>query len=168
MQVAQATLAFKFAQEVADSNAKTLALFQTRFRTGAINEGDLARIETQKLESEQARDQAAQALRQSRVLLAFLIGVRGEGVADFDVDTKVLSFADVPSLSDATEESLLRTAFGHRPGSRCVRIPARFGLGADRPRPSGTAIPRHHPRGQLLARNSEPARTRAVHRRSLQ
>jgi cobalt-zinc-cadmium efflux system outer membrane protein len=114
VQVAQATLAYNFAQDVADSNAKTLALFQTRFRTGAINEGDLARIETQKLESEQARDQAAQALRQSRVLLAFLIGVRGE-VADFDVDTKILSFAAVPSLSDATEESLLRTAFGHRP-----------------------------------------------------
>ncbi len=114
LQVAQATLGLKFAQEIADSNAKTLTLFQTRFRTGTINEGDLARIETQKLESEQARDQAAQALRQSRVLLAFLIGVRGE-VADFDVDTKVLVFAELSSLAGATEESLLRSAFEHRP-----------------------------------------------------
>jgi cobalt-zinc-cadmium efflux system outer membrane protein len=114
LQVAEAVLGYKFAKEIAETNAKTLDLFQTRFRSGAINEGDLARIETQKLEADQARDQAAQALRQSRVALAFLIGVRGV-VADFDVDTKVLNFAEPSSLAGATEVSLLRTAFEHRP-----------------------------------------------------
>jgi cobalt-zinc-cadmium efflux system outer membrane protein len=114
LQVAQSTLGHKFANEVADTNAKTLALFQTRLRAGAINEGDLARIQTQKLESDQALDQSAQALRQARVALAFLIGVRGQ-VTDFDVDAKVLNFAEVASLSTTTEENLLRTAFEHRP-----------------------------------------------------
>ena len=114
VQVAQAVLGYKFAKEVADSNVKTLDLFQTRFRSGAINEGDLARIQTQKLEADQALDQATQALRQARVALAFLIGVRGE-VADFDVDVKTLDFAQPTSLSDATETHLLREAFDHRP-----------------------------------------------------
>jgi outer membrane protein, heavy metal efflux system len=114
VQIAQAVLGLKFAKEVADSNVKTLDLFQTRFRSGAINEGDLARIQTQKLETDQALDQAVQALRQARVALAFLIGVRGE-VPDFDVDTKVLNFNEPPDLAATSEERLLRSAFDHRP-----------------------------------------------------
>jgi outer membrane protein, heavy metal efflux system len=114
VQIAQAVLGLKFAKEVADSNVKTLDLFQTRFRSGAINEGDLARIQTQKLETDQALDQAVQALRQARVALAFLIGVRGE-VPDFDVDTKVLNFSEPPDLAATSEERLLRSAFDHRP-----------------------------------------------------
>jgi cobalt-zinc-cadmium efflux system outer membrane protein len=114
LQVAQAVLGFKFAKEVADTNNKTLQLFQTRFRSGAINEGDLARIETQKLESDQALDSAGQALRQARVALAFLIGVRGE-VPDFDVETQVLNFSQPEGLAATSEERLMRTAFDHRP-----------------------------------------------------
>jgi cobalt-zinc-cadmium efflux system outer membrane protein len=114
LQVAQTALAYDFANEIAESNAKTLALFEARFRSGAINEGDLARIQTQKLESDQALDLAAQTLRQARVALAFLMGVRGR-VPDFGVDTKVLAFAERSSLASATEESLLRAAFEHRP-----------------------------------------------------
>jgi cobalt-zinc-cadmium efflux system outer membrane protein len=114
LQVAQAVLTRKFAKDVADSNLKTLELFQTRFRSGAINEGDLARIETQKLESDQALDQTTYALREARVALAFLIGVRGE-VPDFDVDPKVLDFAQPLALTDMTEERLLRAAFDRRP-----------------------------------------------------
>jgi cobalt-zinc-cadmium efflux system outer membrane protein len=114
VQVVQAVLAQKFAKEVADSNVKTLELFQTRFRSGAINEGDLARIQTQKLESDQALDAAGQALRQARVALAFLIGVRGQ-VPEFGVDTKVLDFAQPAPLVDSTEEGLVRTAFERRP-----------------------------------------------------
>lgn len=114
LQVAQAVLTLKFAKQVSESNARTLQLFQTRFRSGAINEGDLARIVTQKLESDQALDQAAQALRQARVALAFLIGVRGV-VPDFDVETKVLDFTVPAGLGDASEDRLLRVAFAHRP-----------------------------------------------------
>jgi cobalt-zinc-cadmium efflux system outer membrane protein len=114
LQVAQAVLGYKFAKEVAVTNQRTLDVFQTRFHSGAINEGDVARIQTQKLESDQAFDQATQALREARVGLAFLIGVRGE-VSDFNVDVRVLDFVQPAPLTDATEEGLLRVAFDHRP-----------------------------------------------------
>jgi outer membrane protein, heavy metal efflux system len=114
LQVAQASLAFRFAKEVAESNQKTLEIFQNRYRSGAINEGDVARIETQKLESDQALDEAMQGLRQARVALAFLVGVRGL-VPDFDVDTKILTYSLPPALADTSEERLLRTAFDRRP-----------------------------------------------------
>ena len=114
VQIAQAVLAHGFAKEVASSNLTTLKKFQVRYAAGAINEGDLQRIETQKLESEQAVENALYALREARVALAFLLGVRG-GVPDFDVDPKILDFALPDALKDATAERLLRTAFEHRP-----------------------------------------------------
>ncbi len=114
LQVAQAVLAYRFAKEIADSNEKTLELFQARYRGGAINEGDVARIETQKLEADQALDNDVQMLRQARLGLAFLVGVRGI-VPDFEVDTKVLTFSSPPTLTTATEDSLLRAAFERRP-----------------------------------------------------
>ncbi|MGH7272563.1 MAG: TolC family protein, partial [Polyangiaceae bacterium] len=114
LQIAQAVLAQKFAKEVASTNGKTLDLFETRFHSGAINEGDLARVQTQKLESDQALDAAVEVSRQARVTLAFLIGVRGE-VPDFDVDTSVLDFREPSAIAQATEEGLMRLAFGHRP-----------------------------------------------------
>lgn len=114
LQVAQAVLAYRFAKDVAESNQKTLDIFQTRFHGGAINEGDVARIETQKLESDQAADEASLALRQARVALAFLVGVRGL-VPEFEVDTKVLTYAMPTPLAGATEEGLMRTAFDRRP-----------------------------------------------------
>jgi cobalt-zinc-cadmium efflux system outer membrane protein len=114
LQVAQAVLAYRFAKDVAESNQKTLDIFQTRFHGGAINEGDVARIETQKLESDQAADEASLALRQARVGLAFLVGVRGL-VPEFEVDTKVLTYALPTPLAGATEEGLMRTAFDRRP-----------------------------------------------------
>jgi cobalt-zinc-cadmium efflux system outer membrane protein len=113
-QVAQAALGYKFSRDVAASNVLTLKKFQDRYRTGAINEGDLERIETQKFESDQAMTNAAQALRQARVALAFLLGVRGE-VPDFDVDTKVLDYSVPSALHDASEMSLLHVAVDHRP-----------------------------------------------------
>ncbi len=114
VQVAQAVLEYRFAKEVADSNAKTLEIFQVRYRGGAVNEGDVARIETQKLEADQALDSASQAVRQARVALAFLLGVRGV-VPEYEVDTKVLDFAPNPALDAATEDGLMRAAFDRRP-----------------------------------------------------
>jgi outer membrane protein, heavy metal efflux system len=114
LQIAQAVLAYRFEKEVVDTNQKTLELFQARYRGGAINEGDLARVETQKLQSDQALDAANEALRQARIALAFLIGVRGL-VPNFEVDTGVLTFGVPSSLASATEESLLRAAFDRRP-----------------------------------------------------
>jgi cobalt-zinc-cadmium efflux system outer membrane protein len=112
--VAQAVLGSKFAKDVADSNTTILDKFRVKYAAGAINDGDLARIETQKAESDQALDTSLQTLRQARVGLAFLLGVRGE-VPDFDVDPKVLDYSVPPTLRSATEVGLLRTAFDRRP-----------------------------------------------------
>jgi len=114
LQVAQAVLGYKFAKDVADSNTVILDKFKIKFAQGAINDGDLARMETQKAESDQALDTAVQTLRQARVALAFLLGVRGE-VPDFDVDTKALDYRVPEGLRGATEVGLLRLAFAHRP-----------------------------------------------------
>jgi cobalt-zinc-cadmium efflux system outer membrane protein len=114
VQVAEAALALKFAKDVAESNDKTLGLFQTRYKAGAVNDGDLARIETQKLEADQAVSTARYQLREARVALAFLMGIRGR-VPDFDIDASVLTFSVPPKLGDAAEVTLLRTAFDHRP-----------------------------------------------------
>jgi cobalt-zinc-cadmium efflux system outer membrane protein len=112
--VAQATLGYKFAKDVAASNTTLLDKFKVKYASGAINDGDLARIETQKSEADQALDGALQALRQARVALAYLLGVRGE-IPDFDVDTKVLDYSVPAALNDVTEVALLRLAFEHRP-----------------------------------------------------
>jgi cobalt-zinc-cadmium efflux system outer membrane protein len=114
LQVAQAILGYEFARQVAASNTETLRKFQARYSKGAINEGDLERIETQKLESDQTLDTAVQALRVARVALAFLLGVRGQ-VPEFAVDTHVLDFSVPPSVQNASEVGLLRNAFALRP-----------------------------------------------------
>ncbi|HEY1956262.1 MAG TPA: TolC family protein [Polyangiaceae bacterium] len=113
-QVARAELGLKFAKEVAQSNGTTLKKFQDRYKAGAIQEGDLMRIETQKLESDQALDSAQGALDDARYALAFLLGVRGR-VNAFDVDEKTLDYAVPLALRDATVTGLLRSAFDHRP-----------------------------------------------------
>ena len=114
LQVAQAALTLKFAKDVAATQATTLKKAQDRYKGGAINEGDLQRIEVQKLEANQAVDTAEYTLQAARVALAFLLGVRGE-VPQYDVDTKVLDYSVPAALRDATGVGLLRTAFDHRP-----------------------------------------------------
>src|SRR5262249_60438590 len=98
-QAAQATLRYNFAKQVASWNQLTLRKFQARYSKGAINEGDLQRIETQKLEADRALDTATQTLQAARVALAFLIGVRGQ-VPEFEVDTRVLDFSVPPLLRE--------------------------------------------------------------------
>ena len=113
-QVEQAQRGVALAKEVQATNVKTLQLFQIRMKAGDINDGDLARVETQKLESDQALDTAVQTLRQARFALAFLLGVRGP-VPEFTVDDKGLDYAVRSSLANADLDRLLRTALEHRP-----------------------------------------------------
>jgi cobalt-zinc-cadmium efflux system outer membrane protein len=114
LQIAQAQRALDFAKQAQATNVRTLELFQVRLRGGAVNEGDVARVETQKLESDQAVDQAAEAIHQARFALAFLLGVRGP-VPEFSVDDHVLDFSVPPDLETPSVDHLLRTAFDHRP-----------------------------------------------------
>jgi len=114
VQIAQSALALRFAKDIAATQATELQRTRDRFKAGAIHEGDLQRIEVQKLQADEAVDTAQFTLRSARVALAFLLGVRGN-VPDFDVDTKVLDYSVPSSLRDATEVGLLRVAFDHRP-----------------------------------------------------
>ncbi len=113
-QVVKAELDYVFAKEIATSNATTLKKFQDRYKAGAIQEGDLMRVETQKLESDSAVDDAANTLEDARYALAFLLGVRGR-VNAFDVDTTTLDYAVPGPLRGVSPVGLLRAAFDHRP-----------------------------------------------------
>ena len=119
VQVALAQQALNFAKDVLESNTKTLDLNKRRYAAGAINEGDLARVETAKLEADQAVDQAMLGLRQSRVALAFLLGVRGR-VPDFGVEDDVLKYRVPGTLQASTPEALMKQAFETRPDLRAL------------------------------------------------
>lgn len=112
--VARALLGYRFAKDMSTSQSTSLKKFQDRYRNGAINEGELERVEVQKLAADQAIDAAAYALRAARVELAFLLGARGN-VPDFDVDTTVLGYSVPKALQNAVAVDLLRMAFAHRP-----------------------------------------------------
>jgi cobalt-zinc-cadmium efflux system outer membrane protein len=111
--VVQATHQLKFAREVAESAGTSLDLNRRRY-PHVIDEGELARIETQKLEADQVLRQAILALRAGRVGLAFLLGERSE-IPDFEIDEHALDYRVPPALVDATEPALRRLAFERRP-----------------------------------------------------
>ncbi len=114
VQVAQAQLARDFTKSVAGTEAITLKKFRDRYHAGAINEGDLQRIEVAKLEADQALDAAGAVLEQARSALAFLLGVRGDA-PDFEVDSKVLDYREPVGTVGAAPVDVLHTAFDHRP-----------------------------------------------------
>jgi cobalt-zinc-cadmium efflux system outer membrane protein len=110
-----------FAGEVAEAQARTLQLSRARFDEGAISEADLARIETAKLEADQAQDQARAGFRAAQVALAFLLGVRGP-VPDFRAIPEELQSSAVPrGLAAETRDSLLARALQGRPDVLAAR-----------------------------------------------
>jgi cobalt-zinc-cadmium efflux system outer membrane protein len=119
VQVVLAQDSLDFAKEAQSTNRTELDLFQRRYDRGAINEGDLARMKTQKLEADQAVDTANQTLRQARISLAFLLGVRGH-VPDFDIDREVLKYRIPSTLQTSSPDNLLRSAFDKRPDLRAL------------------------------------------------
>ena len=112
--------ALQFARDLAASMAATLEKNEKKYQLGAINEADLAKTETAKLETDQAVDNAAQTLRIARVGLAFLLGVRGP-LPEFSVEQAELLHYQVPGqLAALSREALLHTAFIHRPDLRAA------------------------------------------------
>ena len=107
------------ALETRDSNQRTLALSRRRFALGAMNDGDLAKIEVAELEAEQALDQAEQNLRTAKVAVAFLLGFRS-AIPDFQIDGKELDFAVPPAIARATRAALLKEGLEHRPDLRAL------------------------------------------------
>ncbi|MGH7439968.1 MAG: TolC family protein [Polyangiaceae bacterium] len=114
LQVAQARRALELAKQVQSTSVRTFELFQARLKSGAINEGEMARVETQKLESDQVVDEATVAVDQARLALAFLLGARGP-VPPFEVDDHVLDYSVPAPIAAASVDKLLRSAFEHRP-----------------------------------------------------
>jgi len=112
VQVVVAKGAEDFTKEVQQTLTQSYEINKLRY-PAVINEGDLARIEVQKLEADQAVDQAKLAVRQGQIGLGFLLGARGI-VPDFDVERTLLKFAVPASLQSATEQSLLQTAMTTR------------------------------------------------------
>ena len=103
-----------FALQVQTGATQIFELNQTRYKAGAISEAELAKIETAKLQADQAVDAATQTLRAAKLQLAFLLGVRGT-VPDFKVDQDLPQFRVPPALASATAVSLLDEALSHRP-----------------------------------------------------
>jgi cobalt-zinc-cadmium efflux system outer membrane protein len=119
IQVVLAQDSLDFTRDALKTNTIEVDLTQRRYDKGAINEGELARMKMQKLEAEQAVDAGLQTLRQARVALAFLLGVRGR-VPDFDTDRDVLKYRIPETLGTSSPDALLKTAFEKRPDLRAL------------------------------------------------
>jgi cobalt-zinc-cadmium efflux system outer membrane protein len=108
-----------FAKENLATSDETLRLVGVRYRAGAVSEADVARAETAKLEADQAVEQAVQALRQAKVALATLLGMR-KAVPDFEVGQE-FQRASVPErLAAPTPDSLLDVARKERPDLKAI------------------------------------------------
>jgi cobalt-zinc-cadmium efflux system outer membrane protein len=116
-QAVLAAASLDFARDVATDANATFQLNQIRYKAGAISEVDLARIEAAKLEADQAVDGALQALRQSKVALAFLLGQR-RAFTDFTIEPHQLHFTAPAGLETATPDALVQRAIDARPDLR--------------------------------------------------
>ncbi|MCU1279110.1 MAG: Heavy metal efflux outer membrane protein, CzcC family [bacterium] len=110
-----------FALQVQTGANQIFGLNQTRYNAGAISEADLAKVETMKLEADQAVDVQTSALRGAKVQLAFLLGVRGS-VPDYKVDQDLPKFRIPAPMAGATAESLIGTAIDHRPDLKAIGL----------------------------------------------
>jgi cobalt-zinc-cadmium efflux system outer membrane protein len=115
--VVQARAAYEFSKDVQQASQHELDLNQDRLTGGKINEGDFERIRQTTLEAMQAVDTASQNLRQAKVALSFLLGVRGR-VPDYDVDKETLKFMVPQPIAANTPDGLLKVAFDKRPDLR--------------------------------------------------
>lgn len=110
-----------FSREVAAAQARSAGISKARLEHGAISEADFVRIDTVRLEAEQAVDGARGEHRAAQVALAFLLGVR-EAVPEFDVAGGPLESSAVPpALGRETRETLLRRAIQSRPDVLAAR-----------------------------------------------
>jgi cobalt-zinc-cadmium efflux system outer membrane protein len=122
-QYTQAVLArdqLDFALDVQKSWGQASELVHTRVRLGAAHGADEAKIDTARLEADQAVTVARQALAAAKVGLAFLLGVR-DARQDFQVDADLPKYAMPDHLAGATPESLVRVAVETRPDLRQIQ-----------------------------------------------
>lgn len=111
--LAAAQASLQFSKDVQAATTKTLALQSIRYPK-VINEGELARFETTKLEADQGVDNALQELQSARVALAYLLGDRG-APPPYGVDPNLFKYALPPRLATASLADLERMALATRP-----------------------------------------------------
>ncbi|APR99360.1 TolC family protein [Pajaroellobacter abortibovis] len=117
-QVAWAKAALDFSREQQSSLVQTVKLYRARF-PGVMDEGALARIELQKLESDQAVTTAWMNYRQAQLGLGFLLGMQGEQ-QKIEVEQDMLTFRPIRSLQSVSESDLITRALTHRPDLQSI------------------------------------------------
>ena len=123
VQVILAANSLDFAIEIQKSNKATLDLNQRRYDKGAINEGDLARVKTTKLEADQAVRQRRGRPFARRASRSRSCSACAGACPEFDVDRTVLKYRVPATLQSSSPDALLRQAFERRPDLRAARLP---------------------------------------------
>ncbi|MEO6954842.1 MAG: TolC family protein [Polyangia bacterium] len=108
-----------FAGEIQKGTTQTYELMHVRLLAGAVSEADEAKVETAKLEADQAVDEATEQLRVAKLGLAFLLGVRGSTPV-FHVDQDLPAYRVPPGLGMTTSDTLIHDAIERRPDLRIV------------------------------------------------
>ena len=103
-----------FALDVQRTYARTANVFAMRYEAGAISETDLARLQTEALQADNALDDAAAELLQDKLIFAYLLGVRSR-IADFAVASQWLEQDVSTRLGDVDGAELCREALQRRP-----------------------------------------------------
>lgn len=103
-------------RDVARSFSRTLDLVQVRFRYGAVSEVDLDRVETAKLEAEQAVAGATAQVAQAKATLTFLLG----GIPE-DFEAKAPLEGPAPAWLSADPNQLISEALARRPDVQAAR-----------------------------------------------
>ena len=117
-QTAQASV--ELARQAQQHATRMLELNQARYPK-VIDEGQLARTLSAKLEADQAFDQAEQDRQTAMVALAFLMGRRGEGAASVRLADELTYRVPAP-LVDAREDDLRQRAIAARPDLRMAML----------------------------------------------
>lgn len=121
LQVVVAGQTLDFTRQTQVTLAHTADLFTLRYKAGQVSETDLARVETAALESEQVVDQAIAAERETKLALAFLLGVRGL-MPDYDVEATWLDKSTPARLESMQVGELIELAMQNRPDLASARF----------------------------------------------
>ncbi len=113
--------ALEFATDAQKNAQHLLDLTQIRYKSGAIDEADLARIETAELETAQAVDHARADVTQAYAQLAFLLGFRGNVPAFTVSEESFTGYALPPKLENASAQAFIDSAQTSRPDLRAAR-----------------------------------------------
>ncbi len=122
--VAIASRGLKLQTETIESLERTLSLVTTRYRAGAVSEADVAKIETVKLEAEQAKTKADAERSAAEISLSLLVGSTGAFHA-FEVDDAVLDRRVAEQVQLSSRRGLVAEAISRRPDLQGVDVSRR-------------------------------------------